>query len=42
LGGRKFGVSKEAVRQWILKFEEAFARRKLARMKEGKRSYSLG
>ena len=32
--GRKFHVSKEAVRKWILKFEEAFARRKLARKKE--------
>lgn len=32
--GRKFGVSKEAVRQWILKFEEIFARKKLARKKE--------
>ncbi len=32
--GRKFGVSKEAVRQWMLKFEEAFARKKLARKKE--------
>ena len=31
---RKFGVSKEAVRKWILKFEEAFARKKLARKKE--------
>ncbi len=32
--GRKFGVSKEAVRQWMLKFEEVFARKKLARKKE--------
>jgi len=32
--GRKYGVSKESVRKWILKFEEAFARRKLARKKE--------
>ena len=31
--GRRYGVSKEAVRQWMLKFEEAFARRKLARKK---------
>lgn len=31
---RKFHVSKEAVRKWILKFEEAFAKKKLARMKE--------
>lgn len=31
---RKFHVAKEAVRKWILKFEEAFARRKLARKKE--------
>jgi transposase len=30
---RKFGVSKEAVRKWILKFEQAFARRKLSRKK---------
>lgn len=32
--GRKFGVSKESVRQWILKFEEAFAGKKLANKKE--------
>ncbi len=32
--GRKFGVSKEAVRQWILKFEEAFAGKELSRAKE--------
>lgn len=32
--GRRFGVSKEAVRQWMQKFEEAFAQRKLARKKE--------
>ena len=31
---RKLQVSKESVRQWILKFEEAFARKKLARKKE--------
>ena len=31
---RKFHVSKESIRQWILKFEEAFAKRKLARKKE--------
>jgi transposase-like protein len=31
---RKFGVSKEAVRKWILKFEEAFARKELAGIKE--------
>ena len=31
---RKFHVCKESVRQWILKFEEAFARKKLARKKE--------
>jgi transposase-like protein len=31
---RKFHVSKEAVRKWILKFEEAFAKKKLARKKE--------
>jgi len=30
---RKFHVSKEAVRKWILKFEEAFAKRKLSRLK---------
>ena len=30
----KFHVSKESVRLWILKFEEAFARKKLARKKE--------
>jgi transposase-like protein len=32
--GNKFGVSKEAVRQWILKFEEAFASKPLSTMKE--------
>jgi transposase-like protein len=32
--GNKFGVSKEAVRQWILKFEEAFARKPLSTVKE--------
>jgi putative transposase len=32
--GRKFHVSKESVRKWILKFEEAFARKKLSRRKE--------
>jgi putative transposase len=31
--GRKFHVCKESVRKWILKFEEAFARKKLARRK---------
>jgi len=31
---RKYGVSKESVRKWIMKFEQAFARRKLARKKE--------
>ena len=31
---RKIHVSKESVRQWILKFEEAFAKKKLARKKE--------
>ena len=31
---RKFSVCKESVRKWILKFEEAFARKKLARKKE--------
>ena len=31
---RKFYVSKESVRLWMLKFEEAFARKKLARKKE--------
>ncbi|MDG6995585.1 MAG: IS6 family transposase [Nitrososphaerota archaeon] len=31
---RKFRVSKESIRQWMLKFEEAFARKKLARKKE--------
>jgi transposase-like protein len=30
---RKFHVSKESVRKWILKFEEAFAMKKLARKK---------
>jgi len=32
--GRMFGVSKESVRQWILKFEEAFAEKNLADEKE--------
>ena len=32
--GRKFHVCKETVRKWILKFEEAFAKKKLARKKE--------
>jgi putative transposase len=32
--GRRFHVCKESVRKWILKFEEAFARKKLARKKE--------
>jgi len=31
---RKFHVCKESVRKWILKFEEAFAKKKLARKKE--------
>ena len=31
---RKFHVCKEAVRKWILKFEEAFEKRKLSRKKE--------
>ncbi|MDG6908256.1 MAG: IS6 family transposase [Nitrososphaerota archaeon] len=31
---RKFHVCKESVRKWILKFEEAFAKKKLARDKE--------
>ncbi|MDG6907153.1 MAG: hypothetical protein JRN20_15370 [Nitrososphaerota archaeon] len=31
---RRFHVCKETVRKWILKFEEAFARKKLARKKE--------
>jgi putative transposase len=31
---RKFHVCKESVRKWILKFEEAFARKKLAEKKE--------
>jgi putative transposase len=31
---RKFSVSKEAVRQWMLKFEEAFSRKELSRKKE--------
>ena len=31
----KFHVSKEAVRLWILKFEEAFAKKKLVRKKIG-------
>jgi putative transposase len=31
---RKFDVCKESVRKWILKFEEAFARKKLSRRKE--------
>jgi len=31
---RKFGVCKESVRKWVLKFEEAFAKRKLAKKKE--------
>ncbi len=32
--GRRFHVCKETVRKWILKFEEAFARKKLASKKE--------
>jgi putative transposase len=32
--GRKFHVCKEAVRKWILKFEEAFAEKKLVQAKE--------
>jgi putative transposase len=31
---RRFNVCKESVRKWILKFEEAFARKKLAMRKE--------
>ena len=31
---RKYHVSKEAVRQWMLKFEEAFAEKKLSERKE--------
>src|SRR5579872_1534825 len=31
---RKFHVSKESVRQWVLKFEEAFAEKKLTGTKE--------
>jgi len=31
--GRRFGVSKEAVRQWMAKFEDAFARKRLSRRK---------
>jgi transposase-like protein len=29
--GNKYGVSKEAVRQWRIKFEEAFASKPLSR-----------
>jgi transposase-like protein len=32
--GRKFHVSKESVRQWVLKFERAFEAKKLADSKE--------
>jgi transposase-like protein len=32
--GDKFGVSKETVRQWRIKFEEAFAQKPLSRVKE--------
>jgi transposase-like protein len=32
--GHKFGVSKEAVRQWRIKFEEAFAQKPLSVAKE--------
>jgi transposase-like protein len=32
--GHKFGVSKEAVRQWRIKFEEAFAQKPLSKVKE--------
>jgi putative transposase len=32
--GRRFHVCKETVRKWMLKFEEAFARKKLAGKKE--------
>jgi putative transposase len=32
--GHKFGVSKEAVRQWRIKFEEAFAPKELSTVKE--------
>jgi transposase-like protein len=31
---RRFHVCKESVRKWILKFEEVFARKNLARRKE--------
>jgi transposase-like protein len=31
---RKFGVCKESVRKWMIKFEQAFARKKLAKKKE--------
>jgi len=32
--GRRFGVSKEAVRQWMAKFERFFSSRRLSRRKE--------
>jgi transposase-like protein len=32
--GHKFGVSKEAVRQWRIKFEEAFSSKPLSKVKE--------
>ena len=32
--GRRLGVTKEAVRQWILKFESYFSSRPLSRRKE--------
>lgn len=31
---RQFGVCKESVRKWVLKFEEAFAEKKLSEEKE--------
>ena len=31
---RRFHVCRESVRKWILKFEEVFARKNLARRKE--------
>jgi transposase len=32
--GRRFHVSKEAVRQWMAKFEDAFYEKKLSKKKE--------
>jgi putative transposase len=32
--GRRFGVSKEAVRQWMMKFEDVFSEKRLADTKE--------